>query len=361
MRLRIAVAIFLALFTVTTVHSQNTYKEITLIDLMKKKKAGDPNMVIVDVRSRGEYGDTMRSRSGNIGRIRGAVNIPLNELMSDSTAIHRFDAYRDKDIYLICSHSYRSRTVSNMLLKNGFTHVNNTRGAMTEWYRRFDELKDYRTELDQEDVRYKNLAPAELLRSLDMDAKPLLVGVQNNARMVWDSGNLKLFRNFPVLKGTLFFHVKDSLLLLQEAMKSPGRPIVLFSMVNSGAAEMADWLTGKGIKNASYLVGGLTLTYEYSLDHFGKEKTASYFQPNSSIDFITPLVYCSNKAAITDIVDLRDDSLFNKISEGVKHNFSHLKEAKNFPFAMGADRFIAAFSRQEQNLPVHQQLWRGWY
>src|SRR5689334_15983283 len=129
-----------SLFAVTLIaNSQVMYKEITLPELMKKKKQGDANMVIVDVRTKGEYNDTLsRGNQSNIGHIKGAINVTLQDLQQNPDAVKQLDQYKDKDIYLICSHSYRSRSASRILLNNGFTHVNNVQGGMTEWYRRYD-------------------------------------------------------------------------------------------------------------------------------------------------------------------------------------------------------------------------------
>jgi|GEM_PF-267188 len=333
------------LFSVMTCFSQNSYREVTLAELMKKKKSGDKNMIIVDVRTRGEYGDSSRSKNANIGRIKGAVNIPLQELMSDSQAIHRFDSFKDKDIYLICSHSYRSRAVSNMLLRNGFTHVNNTRGGMTEWYRRYDELLPYRNELETSDIHYKDMAPAELLGQLEENKTPLLIGIQNKPRMIWDSATVRLFKYFPLLKQAEYYAFSDSLKVL-ELVRKEKRPVVLFNMVNTGAAELAEWLNAKGITNSSYLVGGITLLYEYSLDKIGQERTNRYFVSPTSIDFITPSIYCKyfpSNGRNMQIIDVREDSIFNKIVEGVKHSYSHLKGAANFPSYRSMEDFEKIF------------------
>jgi rhodanese-related sulfurtransferase len=326
--------------------AQNNYKEITLMDLMKKKIAGDKNMVIIDVRTRGEYNDTPHGKSGDIGRIRGAINIPLQELMSDSQKIHQFDDYKDKDIYLICSHSYRSRTVSNMLLKNGFKNVNNTRGGMTEWYRRFNELVAYRDQLDQTDINYRNISSAELFSSLGKNNQPMLIGIRNTPRFFWDSGTVLFYKYFPLLKDARYFDLKDSLKLFELVANDKQRPVILFNMVNSGAAEMAEWLKQKGISNASYLVGGINLLYEYAIDNLGKEIAGNFFTTSSAINFLTPSIYCTGRMYRTktiQAIDLRADSLFNKVTEGVKHDYSHFKGSLNFHFTRGAEEFEKEF------------------
>lgn len=325
--------------------AQNNYNEISLPELMKKKQQGDKNMLIVDVRTKGEYGDTSRSMQSNIGHIKGAINITLQDLQQNPDAVKQLDAFRDKDIYLICSHSYRSRAASNILLKNGFSHVNNVRGGMTEWYRRYDELSPYDTEFLKKGISYKNISPAQLLNELNSGRNVLLLGIRNTPRFWYDSFNLKLYRYYPQFKKTVYFNYADSLKILEEAQKEKGRPIVLFNMLNSGAAELAEWLTTKSIRDISYLVGGENLLYEYVQNKQAAEKTSNFFTMQSGIRFISPPVYC---AAITknkniQMVDVRHDSLFNKINEGTKHDFKHLKDAVNFFEGRGTALFEQEF------------------
>jgi len=47
-------------------------------------------------------------KQSDIGRIKGALHIELQELRRNPDAVKQLDAYKDKDVYLICSHSYRS-------------------------------------------------------------------------------------------------------------------------------------------------------------------------------------------------------------------------------------------------------------
>jgi rhodanese-related sulfurtransferase len=335
---------FLFLF-ISTAKSQNTYAEVTLPELMKKKQGGDSRMVIIDVRTPGEYGDSARGKSGNIGRIKGAINIPLQLLSQDSTAIKQFEAYRDKDIYLICSHSYRSRTVSNMLLKKGYTSVTNVRGGMTEWYRRYDDLKNYRGELYDQDINYKNLSSAELFSMLDAANPPLLIAVSNSPRFFWDSANIRFYKIFPALKNAQYYNYVDSLQIL-ELVKKENRPVVLYNIVNSGAAELADWFYQKQVNNVYHLVGGLNLLYEVGLNS-GKKKTSSFFSSNSGINFITPQQYCqaisSKNTNGLQVIDLRADSLYNKINNGVKHKYSHLAGSANFFFKRSVAEFVQMF------------------
>lgn len=324
--------------------AQNNYKEVTLPELMQKKRQGGENMVIVDVRSPGEYGDSSRGKSGNIGRIKDAINLNVQELQNDPAAVKKLDSYRDREIYLICSHSYRSRAASNILLKNGFTHVNNVRGGMTEWYRRYNEMAAYRDLLQDQDLSYINLSPAQLLGDLQQHKNILLLGIRNKPRFWWDSATVNYYRYFPLLKNTRYFDFADSLKLLEEVQKEPGRPVVLFNMVNNGAGELAEWLKQKGVPRVAYLVGGINLFFEYSSDLQPPVSTDEWFESQSTIRFITPRGFCNMPAnKNVQVVDIRHDSLFNKVNEGVKHNFKHLSGAVNYYAGRGADSFEQAF------------------
>ena len=144
----------------TMITAQNNYHEMTLPGLMQKKQQGDNNILIVDVRTKGEYHDTLsKGKQSNIGRIKDAMNIELREFQQNPEAvIKQLEPYKDKEIYLICSHSYRSRSASNILLKNGFTNISNVQGGMTEWFRRYDELAPYRSQFYETKNSYSNIS-----------------------------------------------------------------------------------------------------------------------------------------------------------------------------------------------------------
>jgi rhodanese-related sulfurtransferase len=86
-----------------------------------------PGHILVDVRSPGEYADTSW-RGLNYGRFKNAVNIEVNEL---GKRIAELSAYKDKPVFLYCSHSQRSRRASKMLADSGFKQVFNINGGMT--------------------------------------------------------------------------------------------------------------------------------------------------------------------------------------------------------------------------------------
>ena len=325
---------------------KNTYTEVTLPQLLKKLGEKDTNTIVLDVRSPGEYHDTGSAyQQGNIGHIKGAINIPIQEFRKSAATVHQLDAYKDKNIYVICSHSYRSRVVSNILLDSGFSHVNNTRGGMTEFFRRYDEITPFKKDFYETSIKYKNISAAQLLEQLKGSRQPLLINISNPPRFFWDSLNQVFYKYYPSFKNEVDFNYSDSLKIL-ELVKKENRPVVLFNTVNYGAAELASWLTEKGIHDAAYLVGGTDLFYEYVQDQNLVSLANKYLKMNSSIRFITPAVFCDKMEALKNytIIDLRHDTVFNKIISGTKYNYKHLKGAINFPGERGPEAFEKQFA-----------------
>jgi rhodanese-related sulfurtransferase len=89
-----------------------------------KYVAAHPGVVLLDVRSKEEY----EGKADNLGTLRNAINIPVNELPNK---IHSIDSLKNKEIIVYCSHSHRSSTASYLLVQNGFNHVINMAGGMS--------------------------------------------------------------------------------------------------------------------------------------------------------------------------------------------------------------------------------------
>ena len=329
---------------ISSLFAQTNYSEITLPQLMKQKKQGR-DLVIVDVRTDGEYYDTASHfKQQNIGRLKDIIHIPLQELQTNSDAIKKLEPFKNKEVYLICSHSYRSRVASKILLSNGFQHVFNVQGGMTEWFRRSKDLAPYKKDFYETGDVYKNISPAELSSALELFHDPLLVGINNIPEFFYDSLTIQYYRYFPGFKNVLYFYYSDSLKIL-GTIRQQQRPVVLYNMVNYGAAELAEWLVSKGITNVSYLVGNFNMFYEYLINERKTTALGPFIIENSRVRFTTPLAYCKEIGIRSgrQLIDLRHDSLYNKINTGAKHNFKHLKESANFYAARGEEVFMQLY------------------
>jgi len=87
----------------------------------------DSSIVVLDVRTPGEYNG---STGTNYGHIKGALNIPIQDL---EKRIGELDNVKDKQILVYCSHSHRSPRASYMLNTHGFNNVTNMDGGMSVW------------------------------------------------------------------------------------------------------------------------------------------------------------------------------------------------------------------------------------
>ena len=80
---------------------------------------------VVDVRGADEFG-------GPLGHIRGARNIPLNDLVA---RLPELQAWRRCGLTLVCRTDKRSAKAAELLKKTGFVKVQVVRGGMEEWNR----------------------------------------------------------------------------------------------------------------------------------------------------------------------------------------------------------------------------------
>ncbi|WP_462249018.1 MBL fold metallo-hydrolase [Ferruginibacter sp.] len=92
----------------------------------------DPNLVVVDVRREAEYAD---------GHVKGAQNIPLNE-MTDVVTIANFED--NQNLYIHCAGGYRSVIASSLIKRQGVHNLRNVLGGWTK----IKEEKNIITEKD---------------------------------------------------------------------------------------------------------------------------------------------------------------------------------------------------------------------
>jgi rhodanese-related sulfurtransferase len=115
------VALFLSNFAV---FAQTTapIKNITVKELKQQIK-NDSSLVILDVRTPAEL-------TGPLGKIDGVINIPVQEL---DKRVDELNKYKNQEIAVICRTGHRSSIGTKILLKHGFTKVENVEGGMTAY------------------------------------------------------------------------------------------------------------------------------------------------------------------------------------------------------------------------------------
>src|SRR5690349_15678654 len=122
--------------------------------LMDKEK----NFLLLDVRSPGEYADTSRYTALNIGRLKGAINIDIDAVAG---RLNELAPYKDKPVFIYCSHSQRSRRVSKLLSENGFKKIYNINGGMSVVNEMDATRFPYKNKVHEVNNNYQNIASVD--------------------------------------------------------------------------------------------------------------------------------------------------------------------------------------------------------
>lgn len=349
-------------FITLSINAQNNYSEISLPQLMRKWQGGNKDMIILDVRSKGEYGDSSQFKHLNIGRIKGSINITVQDLQQKPEALQQLEAYKDKEIYLICSHSYRSRTASNILLNNNFTKVTNVRGGMSEWFRNTDQLKAFETLNYEKSNSSNNISPAQLYAKLSSNEPVIFFAFKNNPRNSFDTLTAPYIRLLPEFRNIEYFTSKDSAAVLAKARAVNGKTIVLYNVVGTGGGEIAGWLSRNSIPNAYYMIGNMTGFYEDFVNYRYKDKLEKYLILKTTAKLYSAMSLCREMQASKPIqlIDLRADTLFAKPTNGTKLTYMHVRGAVNFPFTNPASEFEKQFpDKQKEYVLIGHQNYAG--
>lgn len=115
------------LFSLLGIHRGSNSKaqgDLTATEL--RERLGHPGTVILDVRTSAEL-------HGALGKLLGAVNIPLHQL---GRRMAELTAEKDKDIVVICQSGHRSGVAARMLQAKGF-NARSLGGGMQAWRRQF--------------------------------------------------------------------------------------------------------------------------------------------------------------------------------------------------------------------------------
>ncbi len=94
-------------------------KEISVSELYTLLKTDDSRRIIVDVRMPFEVLS---------GKIKGAVNIPMNEVVAEKDRLAQYGT-----VYTVCQSGGRSLLAATELEIAGLTNVCNVDGGMREW------------------------------------------------------------------------------------------------------------------------------------------------------------------------------------------------------------------------------------
>ena len=105
-----------------TLAELNRVRQLTPPEVQLQLRSALPPLLL-DVREPEEF-------TGELGHIPGSSLIPLKELPA---RVGEIEAYKEKEVIVICRAGVRSTTAAAILTGLGFEHVSNLKGGMLDW------------------------------------------------------------------------------------------------------------------------------------------------------------------------------------------------------------------------------------
>lgn len=308
------------------------YKTVFMEDLCETLR-NNPDYILLDVRSRGEYADTSASNYLNIGHLKNAINIDIGELG------RRLDEIRNasnKPVFIYCSHSQRSRRASTLLADSGFAKVYNINGGLTT----FNLLKEtgipcsalfYETQ-----NQYRFLAPADLISMIKKEKNIFILDIRPDS--VFNAISRDEFQN---ASGKIHNAVNIPLSSLAGALSQvpKNQKIIIVDEAGNEGPKAAKFLLSNGYTDIFLAFNGMSAWNSTPLNEL-PEKNKFWSSP-ASYKMITAddfdAMAKNNKQVV--IVDVRTVDEFNNKSKETWRNRGNIINAINIPGADFAGRW----------------------
>lgn len=304
-----------------------------------------PGYLLLDVRSEGEFRDTSSSNALNIGHLNGAVNMDIRQL---SSRLQEIAAYRQKPVFVYCSHSQRSRRVSKMLADSGFTQVNNINGGLTGIYQLDAMQRSCLEAMLRSTNGYTVLSPADVCKKLSGGDAYLL---DVRADSVWNhtGANAKL-NALGYLKGA--HHISMSSLASRIGEVPRDREIIVTDLFGGEAASAAGLLKKNGYTKVYTLLEGIDRWN--NSDKLNNQCNALYVSP-VKFNIVNAIALSRYGSAARNMIwlDVRPVEEFSNKSQQVFRNIGHVQNAVNIPAAQLADRLEEMKASSMRNIIVY--------
>ncbi len=319
------VSVFLFFFSAFTCIAQvpfkydSLYKTIYASDICGFLQK-NPDAVLIDVRSAGEYADTSRFESLNQGHLKGAINIEIETMKKDMNTISQ---YKGKPIVLYCSHSQRSRRVSKLMAENGFTNFYNLNGGMSVINQMTDTEFPCKKDLIVSNLPYKNLSFKETAALLQKEKDLLVIDIrpayQFDSKDTTLSGNVGRIRNAKNIPYAEFNkHLRELLAYREKAV------LVYGASGDGDPARAAAELMGNGFTKVYQLLGGIN-------DFVASQETLSFIDMQTNYTRVNAPRTLKLLQTTKDLViyDARPaDEYNNKLAGMIAYrNLGHIKNA----------------------------------
>jgi rhodanese-related sulfurtransferase len=301
--------------------------------------AKTPDLLLLDVRSPGEYADTGRSIESRIGRLKGSINVSI-----DSVEKHYDELlpYKGKTILVYCSHSFRSRKVSKLLADSGFTKVYNLNGGMTEVDREPGVECPCKASLYITNVPYKLMGPedaATFMRNKNnvvIDVRP---APQFNGTDTIEANNIGRIKGAINAPKANFDQSIPSL----EEYKN--RPILVYDLNVADAMTAASKLKAAGFKDVAVLFDGFdTFLLNFPSSSIARKELVTA-GPAYQLTGVSEAVDLVNNSPGLVIADIRPKDQFRNKSKQNLYNLGHIKNANNFTDGAQLEEYLKGKSK----------------
>ena len=316
------------------------YKTVDPADLcatLEKNKG----YILLDVRSPGEYADTSRSASLNLGHLKDARNIEIGQL---GKRLSEIKEYKDQPVFVYCSHSQRSRRAGKMLADSGFTNIFNINGGMTAVHYTDAKEKGCLKDLVQTSVNYSIISFNDLCGLMGKENPPMVIDVRSDSAFRHISTDAKV-NAVGTIKGSV--NIPLALIAVSQAIIPHGRDIVVVDIFGDEASKAAVFLKQNDYKNVSVLIEGVD-----RLLYTDKKNSVC-----RDMFYTSPLAYQTitvsefgewsklNKDYV--LLDVRTTDEFANKHKDYWRNIGHINGAINIPVADLSNRYSGLDKNKE--------------
>lgn len=289
--------------------------------------ASNPNLLLLDVRSPGEYADTSKYLTSDIGRLKGSVNISIDSIEKH---FNELKAYKNKTILVYCSHSQRSRRVSKFLADSGFTSVYSLNGGMTEVDRAANAIFPCKESLFTTAMPYKLMGADDAVAFI-RDKNNVVIDVRPVSE--FNGIDSSEFANVGRIKNAINIPLSTLDKEIDKLAKYKDSPVLVYELNNHDAMQAALLLTKAGFKNVNVLFDGLEglLINIPSSSKLRKELVTG--MSSYKIIGVRETIDLVNNSHNLVVADMRTKDQFENKSKDNYYNLGHIKNAVNFTTA----------------------------
>ena len=285
-----------------------------------------PNRLILDVRNPDEFAENAKEPGYNMGRLKEAKNLRVEELFS---RLKEVQAYKDQPIFVVCTHAQRSRRAAKILADNGFSQVYNINGGMAE-VQEAAATNPCLQAMVTSTLPYTVVAPANACQLLQNPAgRPLVLDVRPDSAWLAISKNAK-----HNAMGRFARSLHISLAHLEKRMKElpdTGR-LFITDMDGNDAAKAGSLLAARGRKNLYVMLEGFNAWQQTPAASL--PCLATNYVANAPFKTLSPpeLGQWLEQWPQTVMIDLRDSLSFHNQHPEAARNQGHIANALNIPY-----------------------------